>query len=200
MDKSPKRMKACQRGQRMAYRGKRRHARRAESKTGGGESIPSAGDSDENRRKSVCTLRFRGPKRLQCLRAVGPRPDSDDFRMRPYALPLKGKKPKRSNSQKRRIKCIRLLRCSPSPTLHRLFDFGGKAHNQCMRSAFGRISVMEVRRCPLKSEGRTSSTFPLSVRIHALQARSGPKLIADCFRPFSELFFIPWSSTRPPPA
>ena len=101
---SPKRMKARQRGQRMAYRGKRRHARRAESKTGGGESISSAGDSDENRRKSVCTLRFRGRKRLQCLRAVGPRPDSRHRRMRfyaPYTVPLKGKRPKKGPTPKR---------------------------------------------------------------------------------------------------
>ena len=82
-------------GQRMAYRSKRRPARRAESKTGGSESISSAGDSDENRPKSVCTFDFGGPKRLQCLWAVGPRPDSKDFRMRPYALPLKGKRPKK---------------------------------------------------------------------------------------------------------
>ena len=73
--------KACQGGQRMAYRSKRRPARRAESKTGGGESISSAGDSDENRPKSVCTFDFGGPKRLQCLRAVGLRPDSIVIRM-----------------------------------------------------------------------------------------------------------------------
>ena len=129
-------MKARQRGQRIASRGKSRPARRAESKTGGGESISSAGDFDENRPKSVCgsacTFAFGVRKRLRCLRAVRLKPDSNDFRMRPYApyaVPLKGKRPKRSNSQKRCIKCIRLLRCPPSPTLHWLFDFGGKVHN-----------------------------------------------------------------------
>ena len=30
---------------------------------------------------AVCTFAFSGPKRLQCLQAVGPRPDSIDFRM-----------------------------------------------------------------------------------------------------------------------
>ena len=49
-DLSPKRTKARQRGQRIVFRGKRRPARRTESKTGGGESISSAGDSGENRR------------------------------------------------------------------------------------------------------------------------------------------------------
>ena len=95
---SPKRTKARQRGQRIVYRGKRRLARRTESKTGGGGSISSAGDSGENRPKSacgsVCTLRFRVRKRLRCLRAVGLRPVPAFSRMRfyaPYAVPLKGK-------------------------------------------------------------------------------------------------------------
>ena len=94
-DLSPQSAKARQGGQRMAYRSKRRPARRAGSKTGRGESISSAGDSDENRPKSVCTFDFGGPKRLQCLRAVGLRPDSIVIRMRPYVLPLKGKGPKK---------------------------------------------------------------------------------------------------------
>ena len=85
-------------GQRMAYRSKRRPARRAESKTGGSESISSAGDSDENRPKSVCTFDFGGQEIPQCLRAVRLRPDSIVSRMRlyaPYAVPLKGKRPKK---------------------------------------------------------------------------------------------------------
>ena len=43
---------------------------------------------------TVCTFGFHMQKRLQCLRAVGLRPDSRHRRMRsyaPYALPLKGK-------------------------------------------------------------------------------------------------------------
>ena len=71
-------------------------------RTGRGESISPTGDSDENRPKSVCgsvcTLRFRGPERPQCLRAVGLRPDLTSDRMQPYApyaLPLKGKRPKK---------------------------------------------------------------------------------------------------------
>ena len=43
-------------------------------------------------------FRFSRAEAPQCLRAVGLRPDSDGFRMRPYApyaLPLKGKRPKR---------------------------------------------------------------------------------------------------------
>ena len=58
------------------------------------------------------------------------------FRWLPYAAvctvcgsPKRKKTEKRSNSQKRCIKCTRLLRCPSSPTLHRLFDFGGKVHN-----------------------------------------------------------------------
>ena len=68
-----------------------------------------------------------------------------------------------------------------------------------MRSAFGRISVMEVRRCPLKSEGRASSAFPLFVCIHALQAHSGPKSIANCFRLSSPTFdpMSPSNALRP---
>ena len=95
---SPKRTKASQRGQRIVSRGKRQPARRAESKTGKGESISLTGVFVRNRRKavcrSVCTFRFRGQEVPQCLRAVGLRPDSDGFRMRsyaPYAVPLKGK-------------------------------------------------------------------------------------------------------------
>ena len=104
---SPKSTKARQRGQRMAYRGKRRPARRAESKTGGGELIPPTGDSGENRPKSVCrsvcTFGFRGQEALQCLRAVGLKPDSIVGRMRfyaPYAVPLKGKRPKKAQLPK----------------------------------------------------------------------------------------------------
>ena len=47
---------------------------------------------------SVCASAFGVRKRLRCLRAVGLRPDSNGFRMRPYApyaVPLKGKRPKR---------------------------------------------------------------------------------------------------------
>ena len=72
----------------------------------------SAGDDDGHgrinfpdgrfRRKSVCTcvctFDFDGPKRLQCLRAVRLRPVLDSSRMRfyaPYAVPLKGKRPKK---------------------------------------------------------------------------------------------------------
>ena len=99
---SPKRTKARQRGQRMAYRSKRRLARRLVMMTGRGESIPLMDDFDENRPKSVCrsvcTFGFGVRKRLQCLRAVGPRPDPIVIRMQPYvpyALPLKGKGPKK---------------------------------------------------------------------------------------------------------
>ena len=95
---SPKRTKARQRGQRMAYRGKRRPARRLESKTGRGESISSAGVFVRNRRKSVCTsvctFGFDGQNSPQCLRAVGLRLDFIVGRMRfyaPYAVALKGK-------------------------------------------------------------------------------------------------------------
>ena len=99
---SPRRTKARQRGQRMAYRGKRRPARRAVMATGRGESISSAGIFVRNRRKSVCgsvcTFVFRGRKGLQCLRAVGLRPDWRHRRMHfyaPYAVALKGKRPKK---------------------------------------------------------------------------------------------------------
>ena len=120
---SPKGRKPV-RGAKESFPGaKRRPARRVESKTGRGESISSAGDSDENRRKSVCrsvcTFDFGGQEAPQRLRAVGLRPDSNDFRIRPYApyaVPLKGKGRKRSNSQKRCIKCIRLFACPLSPT------------------------------------------------------------------------------------
>ena len=64
--------------------------------------FPLTGVFVRNRRKavcrSVCTFRFRGQEVPQCLRAVGLRPDSIVIRMRPYApyaLPLKGKRPKR---------------------------------------------------------------------------------------------------------
>ena len=43
---------------------------------------------------SACASAFGVRRRLRCLRAVGLRPDSDGFRMRPYApyaVPLKGK-------------------------------------------------------------------------------------------------------------
>ena len=52
----PERTKARQRGQRIVSRGKRRPTRRTESKTGGGESISSAGDSGENRRNPYALL------------------------------------------------------------------------------------------------------------------------------------------------
>ena len=136
----PERTKGRQRGQRIVSGGKSRPARRVESKTGRGESISSAGIFVRNRRKSVCrsvcTCRFDGRKRLQYLRAVGLRPDSNDFRMQPYtpyAVPLKGKRPKRSNSQKRCIKCIRLFACPLSPTLHWLFARAEKMHTDCIR-------------------------------------------------------------------
>ena len=47
---------------------------------------------------AVCTFDSDGQEVSQCLRTVGQRPDSNDFRMQsyaPYALPLKGKRPKR---------------------------------------------------------------------------------------------------------
>ena len=88
---STKRTKARQRGQRIVSRGKRRPARRTESKTGRGESISSAGDSGENRRKSVCgsicTFGFRGQEVPQCLRAVGLEPDSIVGRMHRMQFP-----------------------------------------------------------------------------------------------------------------
>ena len=136
----PERTKGRQRGQRIVSGGKSRPARRVESKTGRGESISSAGIFVRNRRKSVCrsvcTCRFDGRKGLQYLRAVGLRPDSNDFRMQPYtpyAVPLKGKRPKRSNSQKRCIKYIRLFACPLSPTLHWLFARAEKVHTDCIR-------------------------------------------------------------------
>ena len=99
---SPKRTKARQRGQRIVFRGKSRPARRLVMMTGGGESISSAGVSGENRRKSVCgsvcTFGFRGQEVPQCLQAVGLEPDSIVGRMQsyaPYAVPLKGKRPKK---------------------------------------------------------------------------------------------------------
>ena len=86
--------------------------------------------------RSVCTFGFRGRKAPQCLRAVGLRPDSDGFRMQPYApyaVPLKGKGQKDPNSQKRCIKCIRLLACALSPTLHWLLARAEKVHTDCIR-------------------------------------------------------------------
>ena len=81
---SPQSAKARQGGQRMAYRSKRRPARRAESKTGGGESISSAGDSDENRPKSVCTFDFGGPKSIaDCFRPLS----ELSFSLRPSTRP-----------------------------------------------------------------------------------------------------------------
>ena len=99
---STKRTKARQRGQGIVFRGKSRPARRLVTMTGRGESIPSAGDSGENRPKSVCgsvcTFGFRGQEVPQCLQAVGLEPDSIVGRMQsyaPYAVPLKGKRPKK---------------------------------------------------------------------------------------------------------
>ena len=98
----PERTKGRQRGQRIVSGGKSRPARRVESKTGRGESISSAGIFVRNRRKSVCrsvcTFDFGGQEIPQCLRAVRLRPDSIVSRMRlyaPYAVPLKGKRPKK---------------------------------------------------------------------------------------------------------
>ena len=94
----PERTKARQRGQRMAYRGRRRLARQPEPKTGKGKTIPRTGVFVRNQRKSVCTavctFGFRGQARLQCLRAVRLRPVFAYRRMRfyaPYAVALKGK-------------------------------------------------------------------------------------------------------------
>ena len=94
----PERMKARQRGQRMAYRGRRRLARQPEPKTGKGKTIPRTGIFVRNRRKSVCTsvctFGFDGQNSPQCLRAVGLRLDFIVGRMRfyaPYAVALKGK-------------------------------------------------------------------------------------------------------------
>ena len=81
---------------------------------------------------SVCAFAFGVRKRLRYLRAVRLRPDSNDFRMRPYApyaVPLKGKGPKRSDSQKRRIKCIRLSACALSPTDRPFSACGQKVHD-----------------------------------------------------------------------
>ena len=142
----PERMKARQRGQRIVFRGKSPPARRTESKTGGGESISSAGDSDENRRKSVCTLRFRGLKRLQCLRAVGLRPDSIVGRMQsyaPYAVPLKGKRPKKVQLPKEVHKvhtalCMRsqpysrLVFCSSRKSAYGLHMAAYEVHTVCI--------------------------------------------------------------------
>ena len=167
--------------------------------TGRGGSISSAGDSGENRPKSVCTFDFGGPKRLQCLRAVGLRPDSDGFRMRPYApyaVPLKGKGPKRSDSQKRRIKCIRLSACALSLTDRPIPACGQKAHNQCVRL---HAKCIRTHKCDgsvrMSSEVKREDILSLSLfRLHPCP--SGPlRPEIDC-----KLFFSLRPSTRPPPA
>ena len=96
---SPKRTKARQKGQRMAYRGKRRPARRAESKDGQ-RRINSVGG--RFRRKSA-KIRMRIHMHLRFSRAGGaPMPTGSRAGARfhrrpyaPYAVPLKGKRPKK---------------------------------------------------------------------------------------------------------
>ena len=70
--------------------------RRAEADQSHRRAIPTK--IGQNPYAAVCTFDFDGQEVPQCLRAVGLRPNSDDFRMRfyaPYAVPLKGKRPKR---------------------------------------------------------------------------------------------------------
>ena len=111
------------RGAKESFPGAKRTARASNGiKDGGGESIPPAGDSDENRRKSVCAFAFGVRKRLRCLRAVGPRPDSNDFRMRPYApyaVPLKGKRPEKVQLPKEahKVHTASLMLAQPYPSL-----------------------------------------------------------------------------------
>ena len=153
--------------------------------TGGGGSISSTGDSGENRPKSVCgsvcTFDFhRQETPHQCLRAVGLRPDSDGFRMQPYALPLKGKRPKRLQLPKevRKVHTASLMFAHPYSLLTSCSS--QKSAYSCIRSAYRRINAMEVRGCSLESKGRAFSDLLFSVRIHALQACLGPNLIANC--------------------
>jgi len=132
--------------------GKRRPARRAKSKTDGGESISSAGDSDENRRKSVCgsvcTFGFRRAE--EASMSTGSRAKAG-FRWLPYVAvcgSLKRKRAKRLQLPKEAHKvhtassmfaqpycqadsCLRAKKCIISA-------YG------CIRSTYGRINVMEV--------------------------------------------------------
>ena len=123
--------------------------RRAEADQSHRRAIPTK--IGQNPYAAVCTFDFDGQEVPQCLRAVGLRPNSDDFRMRfyaPYAVPLKGKRPKRLQLPKEVHKvhtaslmfaqpycqadsCLRAKKCIISV-------YG------CIRSAYGRINVMEV--------------------------------------------------------
>ena len=109
---SPKRTKARQRGQRMTYRGKKTAC--APNGIKDGRRRINSVDGRFRPKSAKIRMRFCFRRAEEASMPTGSRVKacSSLQRMRfyaPYAVPLKGKGRKRSNSQKRCIKCIRLL-------------------------------------------------------------------------------------------
>ena len=131
---------------------------------------------------SVCAFGFRGQGASQCLRAVGLRPDSGQGRMQsyaPYAVPLKGKRPKRLQLPKEvhKVHTASLMFAQPYSSL--AFRFRRK-------SAYGvHTAVYEVhtdrimrRKCEDVSWSRRGGYFqssfflPVSMSFRPVSARN----------------------------
>ena len=108
--------------------------RRAEADQSHRRAIPTK--IGQNPYAAVCTFDFDGQEVPQCLRAVGLRPDSIVGRMQPYApyaVPLKGKRPKRLQLPKEvhKVHTAPCMRSQPYSSL--AFRFRRKVHTDCMR-------------------------------------------------------------------
>ena len=121
----------------------------------------------------VCTFGFRGQETPQCLRAVRLRPDSIVIRMQsyaPYALPLKGKRPKKVQLPKE-VHKVHTASCMYSQPYSRLAS--------CLRakSAYGPHTAAY-------GSHRNQALALLPVGIGASSARENRKCIRRCIRLF----------------